>query len=226
VPGTGPRTWRSCPTGRGDRARRRTAVPAVPDGRRIEVVADTGGRPLGIEVRDDGRLMVCDAHRGLLLVDIGSGEVEVLVDLRATAPIAARQQRGDPPGRFGAVLRVEPAVRARALQGRPARALGDRPAAAVARRRGGGARRRAGVRERRGDHPRRGRGARRGDRRLPDQRLWLAANGPGSARCWCEPPTTCRVPASTVPASASSASDRARPRRCARARSAGRSRAP
>lgn len=50
------------------------------DGRRTEVVADTGGRPLGIEVRDDGRLYVGDAHRGLLLVDPATGDVEVLVD--------------------------------------------------------------------------------------------------------------------------------------------------
>lgn len=28
-------------------------------------VADTGGRPLGIEVAPDGRLLVCDAHKGL-----------------------------------------------------------------------------------------------------------------------------------------------------------------
>ncbi|MFO7960447.1 MAG: SMP-30/gluconolactonase/LRE family protein [Nitriliruptoraceae bacterium] len=52
----------------------------TPDGRRIEIVADTGGRPLGIEVRDDGRLVVCDAARGLLLVDPTSGTVEVLAD--------------------------------------------------------------------------------------------------------------------------------------------------
>jgi sugar lactone lactonase YvrE len=51
-----------------------------PDGRRIEVFADTGGRPLGIEVRDDGQLVVCDAERGLLLVDVGTGAIEVLVD--------------------------------------------------------------------------------------------------------------------------------------------------
>jgi sugar lactone lactonase YvrE len=51
-----------------------------PDGRRIEIVADTGGRPLGIEVRDDGELVVCDAIRGLLLVDPTSGAIEVLAD--------------------------------------------------------------------------------------------------------------------------------------------------
>jgi sugar lactone lactonase YvrE len=44
-----------------------------------EVLADTGGRPLGLEWLPDGRLLVCDAHRGLLAVDLnGSGRVEVL----------------------------------------------------------------------------------------------------------------------------------------------------
>lgn len=51
-----------------------------PDGVRVDQVADTGGRPLGIEVAEDGGLLVCDAHRGLLQVDPGSGAVEVLAD--------------------------------------------------------------------------------------------------------------------------------------------------
>lgn len=58
-----------------------------PDGRRIEIVADTGGRPLGIEVRDDGRLVVCDARRGLLLVDMATARVDVLVDAVEGRPL-------------------------------------------------------------------------------------------------------------------------------------------
>jgi sugar lactone lactonase YvrE len=50
-----------------------------PDGRLVETVADTGGRPLGIEHRDDGTLIVCDARRGLLHVDPDAGTVEPLV---------------------------------------------------------------------------------------------------------------------------------------------------
>jgi sugar lactone lactonase YvrE len=50
------------------------------DGRRLDTIADTGGRPLGIEAYPDGRLLVCDAGRGLLLVERVSGEVEVLVE--------------------------------------------------------------------------------------------------------------------------------------------------
>ena len=53
----------------------------------IRRVADTGGRPLGIEQLPDGRLLVCDATRGLLAVDAGSGAVEVLLDRVEGAPM-------------------------------------------------------------------------------------------------------------------------------------------
>jgi sugar lactone lactonase YvrE len=43
-------------------------------------VADTGGRPLGIELLDGRDLLVCDARKGVLRVDPASGAVEVLVD--------------------------------------------------------------------------------------------------------------------------------------------------
>jgi len=48
------------------------------DGRKIDRVAHTGGRPLGIEIDADGRLVVCDAHRGLLRIDPSDGATEVL----------------------------------------------------------------------------------------------------------------------------------------------------
>jgi sugar lactone lactonase YvrE len=50
------------------------------DGRRLERVAHTGGRPLGIEIGPDGRLLVCDAHRGVLRVDTSTGAVERVTD--------------------------------------------------------------------------------------------------------------------------------------------------
>ena len=50
-----------------------------PDGGRIDRVGQTGGRPLGLELLPDGRVLVCDAHRGLLALDTGSGRVEELV---------------------------------------------------------------------------------------------------------------------------------------------------
>jgi sugar lactone lactonase YvrE len=49
-----------------------------PDGTDVKVVADTGGRPLGIEALPDGRLLVCDAQRGLLRVDPDGGVVQPL----------------------------------------------------------------------------------------------------------------------------------------------------
>lgn len=43
-------------------------------------VADTGGRPLGIELLGSDHLLVCDAERGLLRVHPATGAVETLVD--------------------------------------------------------------------------------------------------------------------------------------------------
>jgi sugar lactone lactonase YvrE len=50
------------------------------DGQKVDHVADTGGRPLGIEIDLDGRLLVCDAHRGLLRIDPRTGAVEAVAD--------------------------------------------------------------------------------------------------------------------------------------------------
>ena len=50
------------------------------DGQRIDRVAHTGGRPLGIEIDLDGRLLVCDARRGVLRIDTGTGAVEQVID--------------------------------------------------------------------------------------------------------------------------------------------------
>jgi sugar lactone lactonase YvrE len=50
-----------------------------PDGGSAQVVADTGGRPLGLAVARDGRLLICDSHRGLLRYDPATGAMETLV---------------------------------------------------------------------------------------------------------------------------------------------------
>ena len=50
------------------------------EGRRVDRVASTGGRPLGIEELPGGLLLVCDATHGLLRVDPRSGSVETLLD--------------------------------------------------------------------------------------------------------------------------------------------------
>ena len=63
-------------TGTGDGAIWRVS----PDGAKIDRVAETAGRPLGLEIDPDGRLLVCDASRGLLRVDTRSGGVETVAD--------------------------------------------------------------------------------------------------------------------------------------------------
>jgi sugar lactone lactonase YvrE len=51
-----------------------------PDGSTAHVMADTGGRPLGLAVARDGRLLICDSHRGLLRFDPAAKTMQTLVD--------------------------------------------------------------------------------------------------------------------------------------------------
>ena len=55
-------------------------VRVDPETGEVTTVGDTGGRPLGLEVLPDGRLLVCDSHRGLLRLDPVTGTVERLVE--------------------------------------------------------------------------------------------------------------------------------------------------
>jgi len=57
------------------------------DGRRMDQVAHTGGRPLGLEIDLDGRLLVCDAELGLLRVDPRTGGVEPVMDTISGIPM-------------------------------------------------------------------------------------------------------------------------------------------
>lgn len=50
------------------------------DGALIRRIGNTGGRPLGLEWLPEGRILVCDAHRGLLTMRLEDGEIEVLAD--------------------------------------------------------------------------------------------------------------------------------------------------
>ena len=54
-------------------------VKVSQDGWQIEVVGDTQGRPLGLEAHPDGRVVVCDAVKGLLMLDPASGRLDTLV---------------------------------------------------------------------------------------------------------------------------------------------------
>ncbi|MEV7044226.1 SMP-30/gluconolactonase/LRE family protein [Amycolatopsis sp. NPDC051061] len=49
-----------------------------PDGRRIDVIADTGGRPLGLELYGEDELLICDARAGLLVVPLSGGSPSML----------------------------------------------------------------------------------------------------------------------------------------------------
>ena len=51
-----------------------------PDGRTIKTVADTGGRPLGVELDPGGDLRICDAHLGVLNLDPRTGRLTTVVD--------------------------------------------------------------------------------------------------------------------------------------------------
>lgn len=53
----------------------------------VRLVGSTGGRPLGLELLGDGRLLVCDAHHGLLAMDAATGELETLVDAVEGMPL-------------------------------------------------------------------------------------------------------------------------------------------
>ena len=50
-----------------------------PDGSGLETVVNTGGRPLGLDFTADGRLVVADAFKGLLVVG-ADGSIDVLAD--------------------------------------------------------------------------------------------------------------------------------------------------
>lgn len=49
-----------------------------PDGNIIRRIGTTGGRPLGLEWLPEGRILICDAKRGLLTMALADGRVEVL----------------------------------------------------------------------------------------------------------------------------------------------------
>jgi sugar lactone lactonase YvrE len=57
------------------------------DAQHIERIAHTGGRPLGLEIDLDGRLLVCDARKGVLRVDVRSGAIEEVADRIDGAPM-------------------------------------------------------------------------------------------------------------------------------------------
>lgn len=81
VPGVGPEDVACAPDGTLFTGLDGGAIIArSPGDRDWRTVAQTNGRPLGIEVAPDGTLIVCDAERGLLRIDPATGHLDVLVD--------------------------------------------------------------------------------------------------------------------------------------------------
>ncbi len=54
-------------------------------GDQAEVLANTGGRPLGLRYHPDGRLIICDAHKGLLALG-EAGELQTLATSEGGVP--------------------------------------------------------------------------------------------------------------------------------------------
>lgn len=80
VPGHGPEDVVFDDAGRAITGLETGAIVAVDlDTSKTSVLGNTGGRPLGLEMLPDGRLIICDAHRGLLRMDCVTGEIEELV---------------------------------------------------------------------------------------------------------------------------------------------------
>ncbi|MFI5519996.1 SMP-30/gluconolactonase/LRE family protein [Streptomyces platensis] len=75
-------------TGAADGTMWQLTLPRTGAGRTVATaVAHTGGRPLGLEPTTEGRLLVCDAQRGLLRIDPDDGAVCVLADELSGEPL-------------------------------------------------------------------------------------------------------------------------------------------
>ena len=57
------------------------------DGSKVDRIAQTLGRPLGLEIDLDGRLLVCDARKGVLRIDTASGAIEAVTDRVSGTPM-------------------------------------------------------------------------------------------------------------------------------------------
>lgn len=58
-----------------------------PDGKTHTEIADTGGRPLGLELHPDGSVIVCDVYRGVLRLDLETGALTEVVTSVDGAPM-------------------------------------------------------------------------------------------------------------------------------------------
>ena len=80
LPGEGPEDVVAGPDGMIYTGLRDGRVFAVaPEDGAVREVANTGGRPLGLEATADGRLLICDSPKGLLELDLKTGALKTLV---------------------------------------------------------------------------------------------------------------------------------------------------
>ena len=54
-------------------------LAVAPEDGAVREIANTGGRPLGLEATADGRLLICDSPKGLMALDLKTGALETLV---------------------------------------------------------------------------------------------------------------------------------------------------
>src|SRR5271168_1505688 len=62
-------------------------LAVAPQDNAVRVVANTGGRPLGLEATTDGRLLICDSPEGLLELDLKTGVLKTLVTHDGAEPL-------------------------------------------------------------------------------------------------------------------------------------------
>ena len=59
----------------------------APEDGAVREVANTGGRPLGLEATADGRLLICDSPKGLMELDLKTGALKALVAHDGAEPL-------------------------------------------------------------------------------------------------------------------------------------------
>jgi sugar lactone lactonase YvrE len=62
-------------------------LAVAPEDNAVREVANTGGRPLGLEATADGRLLICNSPKGLLELDLNTGALRTLVAHDGAEPL-------------------------------------------------------------------------------------------------------------------------------------------
>jgi SMP-30/Gluconolactonase/LRE-like region len=62
-------------------------LAVTPEDKAVREVANTGGRPLGLEATADGRLLICNSPKGLLELDLKTGALKTIVAHDGAEPL-------------------------------------------------------------------------------------------------------------------------------------------